>query len=124
MFRRLFIHSPIRYVIALVVCGALSAAFIISKGNYLMSYIDGFSAAGAVSILFGALVLVTNLGAFDMFSYSFAIMRKANREFYKDLYQYSQIKKEKRSKHFFTFVPYMVVGLLFIIIALIMLIFL
>ena len=119
MFRRLFIHSPIRYVIALVVCGALSAAFIISKGNYLMSYIDGFSAAGAVSILFGALVLVTNLGAFDMFSYSFAIMRKANREFYKDLYQYSQIKKEKRSKHFFTFV-----GLLFIIIALIMLIFL
>jgi len=124
MFRKIFIHSPIRYIVAVVIDALVVVLSIVPNPKVPYQFMVSFSTAGAVTILFGLLVLLANFGAFDMFSYAFLSLRKANRDTYKDLYQYSQIKKEKRSKHMFTFIPYVTVGLLSIIISLIILIFL
>ena len=61
-------HSPIHYGIAFFLNVILVLIVLCLKGfNRILAYVDAFSVAGAVSVLFGLLIMVTSLGAFDMF---------------------------------------------------------
>ena len=98
-----------RYITALVINIVLTLAVLLLRGFDLkIYYVDAFSVAGAVSILLGLLSWITAAGAFDTIGYGFSTLGSNRR--YKDLYEYTVGKKEKRSRQGRTFLPYLVVG--------------
>lgn len=116
--RKWFFHSPVRYAVALVLNIAVGLIVLSVRGfNLKIYYVDAFSAAGAVSALLGLLLWVAAAGAFDTIGYGFSTLG-SNRK-YKDLYEYTVRKKEKRSRQKLTFMPYIVTGIVFIMISLI-----
>ncbi len=105
-----------RYIAALVLNIALTLLVLLIRGFELkIYYVDAFSVAGAVSILLGLLFWITAAGAFDTIGYGFSTL-SSNRK-YKDLYEYTVGKKEKRSRQNRTFLPYIVVGVVFLLIS-------
>ena len=80
---------------------------------------NGFFIAGATMILFGALDVCVNFGALDIFSYMFVNHKKEEN---KTFYDYCETKKEKRKKTRLSFLPYIIVGGVFIIVSIILLI--
>lgn len=123
-FRKIFLHSPMKYLISLgimicVIIGTLS----IKGFNYLVNYCNAFFIAGALFIGIGLLSIVTNFGTFDIFSYSgrYVINRIKNVSVER-FPEYTDNKKEKRKKLKFEFVPYMVLGVLCLLVAIVLLI--
>ena len=118
LFRRLFIHSPFKYIISFILAGAMSVGLLFYWGfDQKVYYNDAFFASGALFVAIGGLSFVSYFGAFDIFAYSFSLFNPNRR--YKDLYEYSTAKNEKRkSKIVFPFMPYIVVGIVYIIVSL------
>lgn len=71
------------------------------------------SLSGYVTFLLGALLMVAQWGALDMFSYAFSSKRGK----YKDYTDYTQQKAEKRSKEGYLFMPFFVVGVVLVIVS-------
>ena len=110
--RRLFLHSPKVYAVALALGILLTALVLRSRGSLLpLWWADGLS-AGAVLVLLGLLGLAARLGAFDIVGYSFSTLGSRR---YKDLFAYSEAKKEKRSRSELGFMPFLTVGAVFLV---------
>ena len=110
--RRLFLHSPGAYGIALALGAVLTALGLWSRGSLLLIWwADSLSIAGAVLILLGLLGLVARLGAFDTVGYG--VSRLGSRR-YRDLYEYSQGKAERRSHTPLRFMAFIAAGVLFL----------
>lgn len=104
-----------RYIAAFVLNIVLTLLVLFLRGFELkIYYVDAFSVAGAVSILLGLLFWITAAGAFDAIGYGFSTLG-SRRD--KDLYEYTVRKKEKRSRQKGAFLPYIVVGVLFLLIS-------
>ena len=111
--RRLFLHSPKVYAAALALGILLTALVLRSRGSLIpLWWADGLSAAGAVLVLLGLLGLAARLGAFDTVGYSFSTLGSRR---YKDLFAYSEAKKEKRSRSELGFMPFLTVGAVFLV---------
>lgn len=105
-----------RYAAAVVLNIVLTLVVLFARGFHLkIYYVDAFSVAGAVSILLGLLAWVTGAGAFDTIGYGFSTLRTDRK--YKDLYEYSFRKKERRSRQKKPFLPFVVVGICFLIVS-------
>lgn len=114
LLRRLFLHSARRYLIALGLAVLLTALRLWSLGGNLpLFWADALETAGGVLILLGLLGLVARLGAFDTVGYAFSTFRSQRR--YKDLYEYSEAKKEGRSHQAWGFMAFIAVGAVFLI---------
>lgn len=99
-----------RYVAALLLNLVFTLLVLFLRGFTLrIYYVDALGVAGAVSVLLGLLFWVVSAGAFDTIGYGFSTLRAGERR-YKDLYEYTVHKKEKRSRQDKPFVPYIVVG--------------
>lgn len=110
----MFVHPPKTWLIAVLVPLVLSIGILLIKGFDLpICYVDALSVSGALIIGYGVLSLLSFLGAFDTFGYGFSTFRGANRK-YSDLYEYSQARQAKRSGAEWTFVPYIMTGVLFL----------
>ena len=107
--RKYLLHSPVHYIIASAI-SLLTALilFIENSGSLLLRLGDALTTGGAVSVLLGLLFWVAAQGEFDIFGYAF---RAASRK-YKDLYEYSRIKAEKRSRRDPAYLIYIVTGLI------------
>lgn len=106
-----------RYAVALTVNIVLTLLVLLLRGFDLrIYYVDALSIAGAVSVLLGLLFWVASAGAFDTIGYGFSTLRAGGRR-YKDLYEYTVHKKEKRSRQDKPFVPYIVVGIVFLVLS-------
>lgn len=106
-------HSPVHYGIALGLNILFTLLVLYLRGfEQLMFYVDAFSVAGAVSVLFGMLLWVASAGAFSTFGYAFSTLRSERK--YKDLYEYTVAKEEKQAKQKKTYMPYILVGLVFL----------
>ncbi len=115
--RKYFIHSPGHYIAALVLNISFTLLVLFLKGfDWLRAYVEAFSVAGAVSVLFGMLVFVSSAGAFNTFGYAFSYFRGERR--YKDFYEYTVAKEEKQARRQKVYMPYIVVGIAFLIISL------
>ncbi|HPX70525.1 MAG TPA: DUF3899 domain-containing protein [Bacillota bacterium] len=113
--RRLFFHSPKRYIVALALAAAVAAAVLAVRGaDLLFYYVDAVSVGGAVVMFSGLLQLVHYLGVFDIFGYSFSMLKKQRR--YRDFYEYSDAKREKRHCGEWYFMPFITVGVVLLII--------
>ena len=83
-----------------------------------LGYCNGLFVSAFLLISISVLVVLNLFGAFDIFS--FYINRKRTEEGRKeDLYEYSTRKKEERLKAKLVFLPYLIVGLLYLIASLI-----
>ena len=121
MNNRIIFHSPIRYIVAFIIAAIITILYLSNTTfQVLRAYADGMVTGGVVTIFIGLLVLLSNLGAFDMFSYAFSRVSRSNRERYHDLYEYSEDKRIKRSSNRYVFMPYLVVGALFILVSIIL----
>jgi len=118
MFKKIFIHSLNRYISALVFGIAIIVLnnCLINGWNVLMNYVDAFFIAGASNILIGGLAWIGNTGAYDIFGYVFARKRPN----ITCLYDYTESKREKREKSKFSFIPWIVVGVFFLLISIIL----
>ncbi len=113
LLRRLFRHSPKRYLTALALAALLTGLRLWSLGGLLpLFWADALETAGGVLILLGLLSLAARLGAFDTVGYAFSTFRSQRR--YKDLYEYSVAKKENRSRQPWGFMAFIAVGVLFL----------
>ena len=113
--RRFFLHSPKRYVSGLLLATALILLALYFRGyDRIFYYYDAFTLSGAAVFLIGLLQLVAYFGAFDTFGYGFSSF-SGNRK-YDSLYEYSSRKWEKRSRGELVFMPYIVVGVLVVLV--------
>ena len=116
--RRLFLHSPKVYAVALALGIVLTALVLRSRGSLLpLWWADALSAAGAVLVLLGLLGLVARLGAFDTVGYGISTIGSRR---YKDLVAYSEAKREKRSHAPLGFMPFVTVGVVFFLAGLVL----
>lgn len=114
--RKYFIHSPVHYGIALGLNVFFTLLVLFLKGfDKLFYYVDAFGVTGALSVLFGMLLWVTSAGAFSTFGYAFSTLRAERK--YKDLYEYTTAREERASKQKKIQVPYIVIGVCFLIIS-------
>ena len=102
-----------RYAVAFLINVGLTLLVLFARGVDLkIYYVDAFSVAGAVSILLGLFTWVIRAGMFDTVGYGFSTLRSDRR--YRDLYEYSSRKKEKRSRKGGMFLPLLAMGLGFL----------
>lgn len=111
--------------ISLVVGAVIFLLFFFLKDRSLRVAIDGASYAGIILITISLLIIVTRFGFFDIFSYGFkqlgASMFNKNASKYNDFPGYKQqinSNRVKKPKYYFSI---LLIGLLFIIAAIIML---
>ena len=121
ILKRIFLHSPVRYIVSLIICVTIAIVYVAFQNGWtlLFSWGNGITAGGAIMILIGLLVLVSQFGAFDIFGYAFSSLRGQKRK-YHDLYEYSENKNVERKKTVYYFVPYIVVGIIVLIIGIIL----
>lgn len=124
LFKRIFFHSWLKYLISFLISVVVALIVLINKGfNYLVSYSDAFFVGGTIILGVGLLSMLSSFGTFDIFSYSgkyvFNKMRSKDMENYPD---YSKGKALNREETKFSFIPYLVVGGFEIIISIVILI--
>lgn len=105
-----------RYGAALALNIIFALVVLLIKGfDQRIYYVDALGVGGAVSILLGLLSWVASAGAFDTVGYGFSALFSGRK--YKDLYDYTARKNEKRSRNKRAFVPYVAVGAVFVAIS-------
>ena len=121
--KKLFINSWIRYLVSFVIGLIIAVIYLSLNGfKYFYNYVNAISTAGISLIFIGLLSLVSYLGAFYAFGYGFSQIF-GNKSNYKDLYDYTARKIEIRKRKNFIFMPYIIVGIIFVIISLILMCF-
>ena len=104
-----------RFLIALAI--AATALIIYNSVNagwtLLYSYSQGSAIGGVVCIFVGGLSLVNSFGGFNMASFYFRRKRIEDRK--EDLYEYTERKKEEHARDRLCFLPYVIIGVLFVI---------
>lgn len=111
-----FFHSPMHYLAALVMNIVLMLIVLFLNGfDKVIYYVNACSVAGAISVLWGMLLCVTAAGAFHTFGYAISTFRAERK--YQDLYEYTVAKEEKNSKQKKTYMAYIVVGVVFLLIS-------
>lgn len=102
-----------RYAVAFLINVGITLLVLFTRGFDLkIYYVDAFSVAGAVSILLGLFIWIVRAGIFDTVGYGFSTLYDHGK--YRDLYEYSSRKKEKRSRQRGSFLPLLVMGLGFL----------
>ncbi len=118
------IKSPWYKYLILTIVGVLLIIISVATHDAWTIYIyytDGFLLAGVVLILLGGLSFVTSQGAFDIFSY---LGTKRNNNGKKlTLAEYSEVMREERQNKGYVFMPYILVGISFLVVGIIMLCF-
>ena len=107
-----------KYIIVTLIAFFIAILYHIINNSWLSvsGNCNAFFISGAAMILFSFLTICVNLGSLDIFSYMFVNHKKEEN---KTFYDYCENKKEKRKKTSLNFLPYLFVGLVFIVIALI-----
>jgi len=119
MFKKLFIHSPYRYLFSIVYTIVIVAVYNLLRDEWtlVVNYHDAFFIAGLSLVLIGLLSIVDYFGGLDIFRYMF---RRRNPDGTKiTLYDFSENRKEKLKTKTYRFVPFMTVGVIMIVVCLI-----
>ena len=117
--KQIFIHSKYRYLFSLLFALiGIAAYFLLNEENQkqpMFAIANSTFIVGLILVLVGGLSILSNLGAFDIYSYQFK--RKGTGANRYTLYDHQQKRIEQSKGKQFNFVPYMVVGFLFLIIS-------
>lgn len=115
-FHKVFAHSWKRYLVAVLLAVAIGLLYLfLHSFEGVLFYVDAFGIGGGVTFCIGMLMLVSFLGAFDTFAYAFSTLQSKRQ--YKDLYEYNNAKEEKRKQSAWGFCPFLLVGLVFVLVS-------
>ena len=116
-----FAEYWVRFLVSFMIGVTLYVAtnLIENQWSLVRSHCDACFIAGSVLVGISALVLLNFFGAFDIFSFYFNRKKKENGD-KEMLYDYSLRKKGERAKFKLAFLPYLLMGALFIVGALIL----
>ena len=119
-FVRLFMHSPVKYIV-LTVFGLLIvlANLLLNGFDYFIYYINGFQIAGLSIIFMGGLSALGYVGAFDFWGYTFSKKNHDGRRI--EISQYIDMKSTKRHSKNLPFTPYFLIGLVFLTVSFVLL---
>lgn len=121
LIKKLFIHSPFRYLACLIIIIGVMVLYNIFNGwGYLINYSNLFFISGVIIISVGFFSTADYLGFFNIARYMF--VRKNPDGTKKSLYDYNQERTEKIKPHKYRFCPYYLIGIISIIVATIILI--
>ena len=118
--KKIFGQSIWNYIAAVVLAVAVGVFrfVMLPKGIHVrFIWYEVLSVSGIVTFLFGALLMVAYLGAFDLFGYVFSPGRISGRQKYKNYTEYAQKKEQNRAKEGYFFVPYFLVGVIVVLIS-------
>jgi len=119
LLKKYVFHSPVHYGIALGINVFFTLLVLFINGfDYLIYYVNALGVAGGVSFFFGVLLWLSSAGAFTTFGYAFSYFRAERK--YKDLYEYTQAKEKKVARQNKIQIPYILVGLVFLMASLIL----
>jgi len=117
--KRIFFHSPYKYLFSLIFAFLGIFMYLINNDKNLerpiLSIGNACFIVGFVLVLVGGLSILSNLGAFDIFSYQFK--RKGTGPNKYTLYDHQQKRIEQSKTKKFNFIPYITVGGFFLIIS-------
>lgn len=118
-WKKVFFHSPVKYGVAagLSIIVTLVNLYLYEFAKYRIG--ESIINSGIIITLIGLLILCAFYGAFDTFAYAFNSMRNRKNRKYEDLVEYSQIKTEQRRGKSLPYMPFIVVGIIVIIIGII-----
>lgn len=118
--RKALFHSPGHYAVALVIAVAvgLFRFFNLPEGlSPWYVWYEVLSVSGYVTFLVGGLMTVSYFGAFDLFGFVFSPGHTGEHKKYKNYADYTEKKTEKRIREGYFFVPYLVVGVVIVLIS-------
>lgn len=111
------------YIVAFVISFLICLAYLLYVGfNQYIFYVNATAFAGLILFFISLLLLVGNLGAFDIFTYSF--IKVTNRKKYDSMADFIEDKSVTRAKNKYFFVPFLSVSLFFILISILLMLFL
>ena len=109
----------IALVISTILC---SLTFILIYGLNewgIRALVDGLFVAGALGIVLASFSLLTYFGFFDTVAVGTAnligVLRKEGQKKYASLFDYKELKKEKRKSNRFVYLGYLLPGIIYII---------
>ena len=121
MFKKLFIHSPARYIVSVVILvGVLIAYNSINGWGHLVNYSNAFFISGGILIALGLISMVDYYGGYNIARYIFVRRDPDGKR--KSLAEYNEDRKEKLKHKEFRYFPYLLLGILAIIASAIILI--
>lgn len=110
----------IRLVISIIIGLSIFLGIYFGKGRTRITAADGAAVAGVVLLSLAAFSLISSFGFFDFASYGFSSVFHALKKNivrpYDDLIDYKQKMASKQQKGRLNFLPYLTVGLLFLIV--------
>lgn len=119
--KNIFFHSKYRYIFSLAFAFIGILVYLLSHDPELeqpiLSISNSCFIVGFVLVLVGGLSILSNLGAFDIFSYQFRRLKSGSNKY--TLYDHQQRRIELSKSRQYYFVPYLVVGGFFLIISMI-----
>ena len=120
------LDSLIVFLVSLVLGILIFVLYCLIKSSFsLINCLDGMFVASAVILFLGFGQLILNQGTFDGIVVGFAnlasVFKKNGSKRYDGIYEYQELKKEKRKGTRFRFIPTLTVGVILLIIAFILL---
>ena len=117
--RKIFFHSPFRYIIMLIICAVITLTYLFNNTFEMLYWSNALFISGVVSLSTGLLSLSQDLGTFDGVSYT--TMRLARNilsrpQRYDNIKEYIDEKEARKDKSKITYMPYIVIGVILIII--------
>ncbi len=123
-----FVDKYLRYIILLVLSLALLFLLVyvpFYDRGLLVAYCDSSFIVGFALLCIGSFQIIGNQGTFDVINYGFAnmffVLKKPYEKRYEDLASYKELKKDRRKKDRFLFIPYYIYAGIYLIIAIILL---
>ena len=118
------IDNLITLLVSIVIGIVIFCAYFFLRGMKFLDAVDGSFIASGILICVGFLFLIVNQGTFDGivvgFSNLFSVFKKDGKKKYDGIFEYEQIKAEKRKGTRYRFLAIILSGLIFLIISLIL----
>ena len=114
--KQFLISNWIRFLVATVLGSTIYIVYVAVRNGWsiIIYHVDGLFYSAATLVFLGLLMLLTNLGAGDIFAYRFRRRRLPSGQ-KETLYEYSQRKKQERAPLMWSFLSYIIVAIPFII---------
>lgn len=125
-----FLDNPwvqfiLRVLLAALVTALVFVSMYFSSKKELIDAVNSCFVSGSIALAVGVFSLLNRFGSFDFFEYGaiqvLSSLRKGSPRPYIDLIDYKEQKKTKRKLDGMYFIPYLIIGIIWIIVASILL---
>jgi hypothetical protein len=124
LFKKIFFHKTLNYIVISIISIIIFVVVFLVRGyDKLQSYLDAAFVTCIFDLCMSGLSATTNQGVFDSLGYGFDRMFKSvftGHYKYRDLIEFKDARVEKRERNKYTWAPYLVIGLIFVIITIIL----